>query len=84
MMIELIPSQPQEGGEPVFDSPWQARSFAMAVKLHEAGLFTWKEWADRFARVIADQERVAPIETSNDYYTLWLKTLEQLVAERAG
>ena len=81
-MIQLMVSQPRENGEPVFDAPWQARTFAMALKLNEAGLFTWQEWADRFAGAIAEHESTAPIETNADYYTLWQGTLEQLVAEK--
>ena len=81
-MIELHPSQPQADGEPVFDAPWQAKTFAMAVKLHEAGLFSWKEWADRLAGNIAAREQSAPIASSDDYYMTWQETLEQLVSER--
>jgi len=31
--------------EPVFAEPWQAHAFALAVKLSEAGFFTWSEWS---------------------------------------
>ena len=81
-MVALQPSQPQQDGEPVFDAPWQARTFAMAVKLHQTGLFTWKEWADTLAANIAEQERSSPITSSDDYYRMWQQTLEQLVSER--
>ncbi len=83
-MVGLHPSQPQECGEPVFDAPWQARTFAMAVNLHATGLFTWQEWSDRLARRIAVRERRRPIAGSDDYYRVWQDTLEALVAERAG
>jgi nitrile hydratase accessory protein len=33
----------------VFAEPWQARAFALAVKLSEQGHFTWKEWAAALA-----------------------------------
>ena len=36
-------------GSPVFNEPWQAQAFAMAVTLHEAGYFSWSEWSDRLA-----------------------------------
>lgn len=81
-MNKLLESQPQQGGEPVFDSPWQARTFAMAVKLSENGMFTWKEWADRFAANIAAHEQKGTVAGSDDYYRLWQLTLEELVAER--
>lgn len=78
-MVELLPNQPGESGDPVFEAPWQARTFAMAVKLHEAGLFTWKEWADRLSDNIAEFEKSGNIESNTDYYTIWQKTLEDMV-----
>ena len=76
-----IAGQPEADGELVFEAPWQARTFAMAVRLNEAGVFTWKEWATRFAAAIADHEREQVIEDSDTYYRLWQDTLEQLVNE---
>ena len=38
---------------PVFDHPWQAQAFALVVNLHQAGLFEWKDWAERFTAEIA-------------------------------
>jgi nitrile hydratase accessory protein len=70
---------------PAFSEPWQATAFAMAVKLHESGAFTWSEWA----KVLG-----AKIEKHPDctYYECWLVAIEHLVeakniigaAERAG
>ena len=58
--------------DPVFNEPWEAQAFAMAVSLHEKGLFTWPEWAAALAREIAaDQDR--------SYYESWLSALEKLV-----
>ena len=48
-MIDLLPGQPETDGEPVFREPWEAHAFAMAVRLHERGLFTWPEWAATLA-----------------------------------
>ena len=39
-------------GEPVFREPWEAHAFAMAVRLHEQGLFTWPQWAATLAEEI--------------------------------
>ncbi len=74
--------QPVKDGEVVFDAPWQAKSFAMAVILHEAGVFSWQEWADRLSEHIAAFESHSEINNSDDYYTLWQQTLEGLVAEK--
>jgi nitrile hydratase accessory protein len=66
----LIPPE-----DPVFSEPWEAQAFAMAVSLHEKGLFTWPEWAAALAREIAaDKHR--------GYYESWLVALEKLVEEK--
>ena len=41
-----VPGVPRDEDGPVFREPWEARAFAMALALHEAGVFTWKEWAE--------------------------------------
>lgn len=82
MSVELLSSQPQEDGEPVFDAPWQARTFAMAVKLYESGMFSWKEWSDRLSQNIAAHEQQHAVASSENYYSLWQQTLEQFIEER--
>ena len=77
-----IPGQPQTDGELVFAAPWQARTFAMAVQLHQSGLFAWKEWAARLSRNIAEFEKHDVIKDSDAYYQLWQETLEQIVREK--
>jgi nitrile hydratase accessory protein len=57
--------------EPVFSEPWEAEAFAMVVKLHEQGTFTWKEWSEALAMEIHSHE--AP------YYEQWLAALEKIV-----
>ncbi len=57
--------------EPVFNEPWEAQAFAMVVKLHEKGAFTWPEWAETLSREIKSRE--AP------YYEHWLAALEKIV-----
>jgi len=64
--------QPIENGQPVFDAPWQAKTFVMAVKLNESGVFTWTEWADE----------LSALKNNDDYYTLWQTTLESLVNKK--
>jgi nitrile hydratase accessory protein len=62
----------------VFAEPWEARAFAMAVSLHQRGLFTWGEWADALAARIkgaADDPDVG-----DSYYHHWLGALEDLLA----
>lgn len=58
-----------------FDEPWQATAFAMVVKLHEGGVFTWPEWAETLgAEISAHRERA--------YYESWLAALERLLAAK--
>ena len=44
-----VPGVPRDADGPVFAEPWQARAFALALALHEAGLFSWNEWAAALA-----------------------------------
>ncbi len=34
----------------MFAEPWQARAFALTLKLSEQGHFTWGEWTTTLAR----------------------------------
>ena len=66
----------------MFAEPWQAQAFALAVKLSEAGYFTWKEWAAALAAELkAAADRGEPDDGSR-YYEHWLATLERLVTTR--
>lgn len=63
---------PKDADGPVFAEPWEAQAFAMAVKLNEAGVFQWDEWAETLgAELKAHPER--------PYYESWLAALENLV-----
>ena len=64
--------------EPVFQEPWQAQAFALAVKLSGLGYFTWKEWADALAAEIKSAEP----DDGSKYYEHWLRALERLVAAK--
>jgi nitrile hydratase accessory protein len=77
--LDAIPSIPRDRGEPVFREPWEARAFAMAVSLHEKGVFTWPEWAE----ALSSEIHAAPADDGSQYYAHWLSALEKLV-ERKG
>ena len=70
-------------GDPVFRAPWEAQAFAMALALHERGAFTWKEWAQTLAAVIAEVRERGEPDTGEDYYRHWLTALER-ITERKG
>ncbi len=44
---------------PVFDQPWQAQIFALVVRLHEQGLFSWSEWSATLGQVLSEAQ-IAP------------------------
>jgi nitrile hydratase accessory protein len=80
--IAALPRLPREKDGPVFAEPWEAQAFAMAVKLSEAGHFTWSEWAQALgAELKAAVERGEPDDGSR-YYHHWLAALERLVTEK--
>jgi nitrile hydratase accessory protein len=75
-----LPRDPQ--GSPVFREPWEAQAFAMAVRLHEAGHFTWTEWAAALADQIQQAQRAGDPDLGDTYYRHWLAALERLVAAK--
>lgn len=77
---QLLPGTPVHDGEPVFGEPWQAQAFAMVVSLHQAGLFTWAEWADELAQQIRAAQHAGDADVGDTYYQHWLAALETLVA----
>ena len=72
------------GDGPAFREPWEAHAFALAVKLHERGLFTWREWADALAEQIAAAKRRGDPDRGDTYYLHWLAALESLVAAKGA
>lgn len=68
--------------EPVFHEPWEAQAFALAVALHERGVFSWPEWSACLAEEIDKAQRAGDPDTGQSYYRHWLQALERLVAER--
>ena len=67
---------------PVFREPWQAQVFALAVRLHEAGHFTWTEWAAALADQIRRAQAAGDPDLGDTYCLHWLAALEQLVASK--
>jgi nitrile hydratase accessory protein len=80
----LLPGQPRAGTEPVFSAPWQAQAFAMAVTLHQQGLFTWPEWAQTLAAQISAAQSAGDADLGDTYYHHWLAALEKLVSTKAA
>lgn len=68
------PAAPPE--PPAFAEPWQARAFALMLKLREGGHFTANEWSAALGGALREPNSASD-EAS--YYTHWLSALESLV-----
>ena len=79
---EAVPSIPRDSEGPVFREPWEAQAFAMALALHDRGLFTWPEWAATLADEIKRAQAAGDPDTGETYYRHWLNALERIVAEK--
>ena len=80
--LDSLPGLPLDEDGPVFKEPWQAQAFALVLKLHEQGLFTWAEWADRLNRAIAAARARGDPDLGNTYYHHWLAALENIAADK--
>ena len=78
----VLQDLPRDADGPVFREPWEAQAFAMALTLHERGLFTWKEWATALAEEIKRAQAAGDADTGETYYRHWLATLERLIADK--
>ena len=82
-LLKSLPEIPRNAEGPVFREPWEAQAFAMAVQLHERGVFTWVEWAGALAVEIKAAQAAGDPDTGETYYRHWLAALEKLVATKA-
>ena len=77
-----LKSIPRDDGGPVFREPWEAQAFAMALSLHDRGLFTWNEWAATLADEIKRAQASGDPDTGETYYRHCPATLERLIATK--
>lgn len=73
---------PSANGELLFEAPWEARAFGMAVSLAEAGCFTWDEFRASLIEAIGDWESQAAPGASYRYYDCWLRALGSVVTAK--
>ena len=57
----------------VFNAPWEAQAF---------GAFSWNEWTDALAGVIAEARKRGDDDTGADYYRQWLIALERIAVRK--
>jgi nitrile hydratase accessory protein len=77
---EDAPMLPADGGGPVFQEPWQATAFALAVHLSERGAIPWAEWSAALGREV--QSAADDPTLADAYYRHWLRALERICAEK--
>jgi nitrile hydratase accessory protein len=80
--LASTPGLPRDRDGPVFAEPWQAQVFALTVKLHEAGHFTWPEWVHYLSREIAAGAPADAPGAETVYYLQWLAALEKLASDK--
>jgi len=69
----------------VFSAPWEARAFAIALKLSESGHFTWDEFRDHLIAEVRASDRIRARDGTSDhgeYYDHFLHALENLLEEK--
>jgi len=69
----------------VFSAPWEARAFAIALQLSQAGHFTWDEFRDRLIAEVRASDRIRARDGTSDhgeYYDHFLHALERLLEEK--
>lgn len=63
---------------PVFEAPWHAEAFAIAVSLEAGGAFTWPEWTQVFGAVLAEHGKAKDLDGGEDYFHAWVVALERI------
>ena len=80
--INALPALPRDQEGPVFNEPWEAQAFALAVRLSEAGCFTWSEWATALSQEIEAAQARGDPDLGQTYYQHWLNALERICVEK--
>ena len=80
--LQNVATIPRDADGPVFAEPWEAQAFAMALALHERGLFRWPEWAAMLGDEIKRAQDAGDPDAGDTYYRHWLAALERMVAEK--
>jgi len=77
---DLIAAARAMAPEAVFSEPWEARAFAVAVALCEAGQFRWSEFKKKLIDEIGAAEQAGRTASGGAaYYRHWLGALTRLL-----
>jgi nitrile hydratase accessory protein len=69
----------------VFSAPWEARAFALALKLSESGYFSWDEFREHLIAEVRASDRIRARDGTSDhgeYYEHFLRALEHILDEK--
>jgi nitrile hydratase accessory protein len=80
--LNELPALPRDREGPVFNEPWEAQAFALAVRLSEAGCFTWSEWVTVLTQEIGAAQVRGDPDLGKTYYQHWLNALERICVEK--
>ena len=75
---EAVPTVPRDMQGPVFHEPREAQAFALALTLHDKGLFAWTEWAAMLGEEIKKAQDTGDPDAGTTYYRHWMATLERM------
>ena len=75
-LIQILSGE--DGSMPVFQAPWEAYAFALAVQLSEKGIFNWTEWSEALTTEIRN---AGEDDQGSQYYRYWMAALEKLLTQ---
>ena len=78
-----LPGLPIDNNEPVFNEPWEAQAFGLAVALHQNGCFLWSEFSQALGDEINRARENGEPDQGNTYYQYWLAALEKLCSSKS-
>lgn len=83
LLDELPSGALRKQGELAFDHPWQVRTLAIVVHLHEQGRFAWPEFQSELIDAIAAWEALPPDERPEwSYYSCWQQAAERVITKK--
>lgn len=74
-----LPALPADAEGPVFREPWEAQIFALVIRSHQSGAFTWNEWAETLGATIKAAQAAGDADLGDTYYQHWVDSLEALL-----
>ena len=80
--LASFPAASSDSESWVFEAPWQAQAFALAVHLQAAGAFSRAEWTNALSSELKAAEAAHGPDDGKRYYECWLAALEDLVIAR--